>query len=229
MEAPFLPDCPSGVPDCLAWDTFAGPAGPIISSTSGQAWATWGLACSDCHPVFATDGSRATMAPGSAKNFIWLATVDTGSATGIAIRASIKLSPTPLRANVGIVGLFADRMDHLVCKVEVSARHPEGLLAIGEERDGVTTSLLGERDEVGFVAGKAYLLKLHVPSSLSSSPVTCRASGQGIRPTKVAYQLTAASIAAYGSGTGQGLRIKIFDDEDDGQSSWDDFEVTRVP
>lgn len=213
------------MPDCLAWDTFAGPGGPIAKSTSGQAWSTWGLACGDCHPVFETDGSRALMAPGSDKNFIWLATIDTGRATGITVSANIGLSPTPMRANVGLVGLFADRMNHLVCKVEVSEGHPEGLLAIGEERQGLTTSLLAERDAVGFVSGKTYHLRLHVPSSLADSPVTCRASSRGMRPAKVAYRLTAASIAAYGSGTGQGLRIKIFDDEDDGKSSWDDFEV----
>ena len=178
--------------------------------------------------MFETDGSRARMAPGSEKNFVWLATVDTGHATGITVSANISLSPTPQRANVGLVALFADRMNHLVCKVEVSEGHPDGLLAIGDQRHGATTSLLAHRDDVGFVGGETYRLELRVPSSPARSRVTCRASGQGIQPTKVAYQMSAADIAAYGGGTGQGLRIKIFDDEDDGNSSWDDFEVART-
>lgn len=168
------------------------------------------------------------MAPGSDENFIWLATIDTGHATGIAVSANVRLSPTPLRANVGLVALFADRMNHLVCKVEVTEGHPGGLLAIGDELHGATTSLLAHRDDVGFVGGNTYRLELRVPSSPARSRVTCRASGQGIQPTKVAYQMTAANIAAYGAGTGQGLRIKIFEDEDDGNSSWDDFEVARI-
>jgi hypothetical protein len=125
--------------------------------------------------VFETDGSRAKMAPGADKNSVWLATIDTGRATGITISANIRLSPTPMRANVGLVGLFADRMNHLVCKVEVSEGHPNGLLAIGDERRGATTSLLAQRDDVGFVGGGTYRLELRVPSSPAISRVTCRA------------------------------------------------------
>ena len=227
-RSPLPERCPPSLPNCLAWDAFSGPSGPIVLSTSGQPWATWGLACSDCRPVFETDGSRARMAPGADKNFIWLATIDTGYATGITVSANIRLSPTPLRANVGLVALFADRMNHLVCKVEVTEGHPDGLLAIGDQQHGTTTSLLAYRDDVGLVGGETYRLELRVPSSPAHSRVTCRASGQGIQPTKVAYQMTAANIAAYGAGTGQGLRIKIFEDEDDGNSSWDDFDVART-
>ena len=197
-RSPLPERCPPSLPNCLAWDAFSGPSGPTVLSTSGQPWATWGLACPDCRPVFETDGSRARMAPGADKNFIWLATIDTGYATGITVSANIRLSPTPLRANVGLVALFADRMNHLVCKVEVTEGHPDGLLAIGDQQHGTTTSLLAYRDDVGLVGGKTYRLELRVPSSPAHSRVTCRASGQGIEPTKVAYQMTAADIAAYG-------------------------------
>ncbi len=218
--------CPTGAPDCLAWDTFDGSVGPITRSTSGQLWATWGLGCPDCHPIFETDGSRATMAPGADNVFIWLATIDTGRASGLTVSADITVSPTPERANVGLVGLFADRANHLVCKIEVSEGHPDGLLAIGDERADVTTSLLAGRDHVDFTSGGTYRLELHVPTSLEDFPVTCTASGGGIKRSKVAYRLPPEAIAAYGSGTGQGLRIKIFDDEDDGGSTWRDFRVT---
>lgn len=218
--------CPTSAPDCLAWDAFDGPVGPITKSRSGQDWATWGLGCPDCHPAFVTDGSRATMAPGADNVFIWLATIDTDRATDLTVSADITLSPTPERANVGLVGLFADRMNHLVCKMEVSEGHPDGLLSIGDERAGVTTSLLAGREHIGFTSGGTYRLQLHVPASLGDSPVTCTASGGGIGRSKVAYRLPPVSVAAYGHGTGQGLRIKIFDDEDDGGSTWDNFRVT---
>ncbi len=165
------------------------------------------------------------MAPGADEIFIWLAMIDTGRSTGIEVSADITLSPTPLRANVGLIGLFEDRMNHLTCKLEVSEGHPDGLLTIGEQRNGETTSLLAERDGVGLRNGKTYHLTLTIPRSAADRAVRCGVSGGGIDPAAVSLQLTAASLAAYGDGTGQGLRIKIFDDEDDGRSSWDNFLV----
>jgi hypothetical protein len=53
-------------------------------------------------------------------------------------------------------------------------------------------------------------------------------SGAGLEPRTVTFRPSAAAIAAYGGGTAQGLRIKIFDDEDDGGSWWDDFVVRPV-
>ena len=166
------------------------------------------------------------MVPGSEKNSIWLATIDSGRATGLVVGATITLSPTPLRANVGLVALFADRKNHVVCKLEVNHGHPAGLLAIGDEREGLTTSLLAARDEIGLVEGSSYRLELRVPPSLADSPIVCTVSGEGMRRSRVAYRLSDAGIATYGAGTGQGLRIKIFDDEDDGRSTWDHFLVT---
>jgi hypothetical protein len=55
-------------------------------------------------------------------------------------------------------------------------------------------------------------------------PVT----GEGIEPTAISYRATAEQIEAYGAGTGQGLRITIVDDEDDGGSTWDDVAVERL-
>ena len=165
------------------------------------------------------------MSPGSDHNSIWLATLDSGRATGVEVSARITLSPTPMRANVGLVALFEGRMDHLTCKLEVSHGHPDGLLAIGEERGGLTTSLLAERKDVGLRNGKTYRLTIRIPWDPATSPVRCAAEGPGIERTAVSFQLTPAMLASYGGGTAQGLRIKIFDDEDDGLSTWDDFLV----
>jgi hypothetical protein len=220
-----LPPCPSTALDCLAWDGFDRAPGPIVRADSGQEWATHGLSCPECHPAFDTDGRRASMSPGADQVFVWLATVDTGRATDVEVAAEITLSPTPERANVGVVALFVDRKNHLTCKIEVTEGHPDGLLSIGEELAGTTTSLLAERDRVGLRNGGTYRLVLSVPRSLGSRPVTCSVTGEGIRKTRVSHVLSSEGLSAYGDGTSQGLRIKIFDDEDDGGSSWDDFLV----
>jgi hypothetical protein len=212
------------VVDCLAWDGFD-EAGPIDRAATGQPWEPAGLSCSDCRPIFEATGSMAKMRPGSDKNAVWLATIDTGRATGIQVASRIALSPTPMRANVGLVALFADRMNHLTCKLEVSEGHPDGLLAIGEELGGLTTSLLAFRTDVGLRNGATYRLTLSIPDDPASSPVRCRVTGPGFRTQVVAVRLGPESLAAFGRGTGQGLRIKIFEDEDDGRSAWEDFSV----
>jgi hypothetical protein len=168
------------------------------------------------------------MRPGSDKNFVWLATLDSGQATGLQVISDITLSPTPERANVGVVALFAGRMDHLTCKLELSRGHPEGLLAIGEERDGFTTSLLADREDVGLRSGETYRLVLTIPRDPAQAPVRCAVSALGLNGVAIEYQLPPESLAAYGRGTGQGLRIKIFDDEDDGGSGWEDFLVRPI-
>jgi hypothetical protein len=192
---------------------------------SGQMWEPWGLNCPDCiPPILSTDGSRASLEPANDKIQVWLATLDTGRAVGIKVEADIRTSPTPFRANVGLVALFEDLENHLTCKIEVSEGHPLGLLAIGDQRRNVTTSLLASIKDLGLENGRTYRLQLTVPRSPSRA-IRCQVSGKGIVPTTVAYRLTDAQRAAYGQGTSQGLRIKIFDDEDDGGSTWDNFAV----
>jgi hypothetical protein len=53
-------------------------------------------------------------------------------------------------------------------------------------------------------------------------------SGEGIETAAVEYQLTNPQLAAYGNGTKQGLRLHIASDEDDGGSTWDNFEVRSI-
>jgi hypothetical protein len=175
-----------------------------------------------------TDGSLASMVPAADKGQIWLATLDTGAAKGIRIIADITMSPTPLRANVGLIALFENLENHLTCKIEVSEGHPDGLLTIGDQRRNVSTSLLAPLEHLGLENGATYHLELTLPRSLSNQPVLCRVSGSEIPPTAVSYQLTDPMIMAYGRGTSQGLRIKIYDDEDDGGSTWNSFEVRSI-
>ncbi len=164
------------------------------------------------------------MSPGPEKNFIWLATVDTGQTGGITVGSDITLSPTPFRANIGLVALFVDRQNFLTCKIEVTEGNPDGLLAIGEQLGGDTHSLLADRSHIGLRNGQTYRLELKIPSALSRRPVRCAVSGPGVA-TAASFRLSPARLTAYGDGTSQGLRIKIYDDEDDGGSRWDDFLV----
>jgi hypothetical protein len=220
------PICPIANADCLAWDDFERADGPISQALTRQRWQAQGLSCAACEPSFSIDDGRATMAPSSEKNSIWFATIDTGRDRGVTAAARIRLSPTPDRANAGLVALFVDRANHLVCKIEVTEGNPDGLIAIGEELHGVQTSLLSYRKDIGLRNGSTYRLKLAIPDHPERRPVLCTVSGPRIERQTVRYRLTPERLAAYGSGTSQGLRIKIFDDEDDGRSGWDEFLVS---
>ena len=220
--------CASGVPACLAWDDFDRVPGPIVDAPSGQAWETWTIFYPELHPVFTTDGSRASMAPRAHHGQVWLATIDSGRATGIRVSADITMSPTPLRANIGLLALFKDARNHLSCKIEVSALHPQGLITFGDQLNDVSGYRLAPRQHIGLENGNTYHLELTVPADLSTDPVRCDVSGGGIEPVSVEFQLNGEELAAFGDGTKQGLRIHIIDDEDDGGSTWDNYEVRAL-
>ncbi len=217
--------CASGAADCLAWDDFDGDPGPIVVAPSGQDWETWTVAFPEYQPVFTTDGSRASMAPGADHGQVWLATVDSGSATAIRVSADITMSPTPLHANVGLLALFEDADNHLSCKIEVSPLHPQGLITFGDQENGESGYRLAWLQHLGLENGNTYHLEIVVPADVAADPVVCSVSGEGINPASVELQLKAHALAAYGDGTSQGLRIHIVEDEDDGGSTWDNFEV----
>lgn len=215
--------------DCLAWDNFDGEPGTIKRASSGQVWEAWGaLFCPTCLPSFTTDGSRASIASGADNIQVWFATLDTDHTTGITVSADITMSPTPLRANVGLVALFVNPGNHLSCKIEISALRPEGLLTIGDQRHDISTSRLAPLQHRGFENGRTYHLVLSVPSSPADELVRCEVSGEGIETAAVEYQLTTPKLAAYGNGSMQGLRLHIASDEDDGNSTWDNFEVRAI-
>jgi hypothetical protein len=219
--------CPPRAPGCLAWDDFGDPDPPPRETGTGQVWVTEGLFCDGCEPELEVRDGAAFIIPAPEKNFIWLATVDTGVDTGIEVIAEITLSPTPRRANVGVVALYRDRKNHLTCKLEVTEGNPSGLLAIGDQLDGTTTSLLASEAGIGLRNGKTYRLRLSIPPSLTTMPVRCSVTGPGIASAEVSFDLPPERIAGYGAGTSQGLRIKVYDDEDDGGSSWRSFLVRR--
>lgn len=220
--------CPAAEPTCLAWDDFATPSDGSREAATGQPWTMEGLFCASCGPTLAVADGQALLVPAEEKNFIWLATLDTGVATGVDVVARIKLSPMPRRANVGVVALYRDRHNHLTCKLEVTEGNPTGLLAIGDQLDGETTSLLASAEGIGLRNGRSYQLRLTIPRSLETQPVRCSAVGPGLPGAEVSVRLSPERIAAYGGGSSQGLRIKIYDDEDDGRSSWDSFLVRRI-
>jgi hypothetical protein len=213
---------------CLAWDDFERDPGPITEAPSGQVWETWTIAYPEYHPVFTTNGSRASMAPGADHGQIWLATIDSGLATGVRVSADITMSPTPLHANVGLLALFEDARNHLSCKIEISPLHPQGLLTFGDQRNDVAGYRLAPLEHIGFVNGHTYHLELAVPADLSTDPVRCEVSGEDIAPASVELRLNALQRSAYGAGTKQGLRIHIVDDEDDGGSTWDNYEIRPI-
>lgn len=220
--------CASGERACLAWDDFDRSPGPVVDAPSGQAWETWTIFYPTFHPVFTTDGSRASMAPGADHGQVWLATIDSGRATGIRVSADINMSPTPFRANVGLLALFKDARNHLSCKIEVSALHPQGLITFGDQLNDVSGYRLAPLQHIGLENGHTYHLELTVPDDPSTDPVRCDVSGGGIEPVSVELHLNDDELAAYGEGTKQGLRIHIIDDEDDGGSTWDNFEVRAL-
>lgn len=220
--------CASGASGCLAWDNFDRAPGPIVEAPSGQIWEAWTVDYPEYQPFFTTDGSRASMAPGADHGQVWLATIDSGRATGIRVSADITMSPTPLHANVGLLALFEDAANHLSCKIEVSPLHPQGLLTFGDQQKGVAGYRLAPVQHIGLENGNTYHLELVVPADVSTDPVSCAVSGEGIQPTSVEFRLNGPRLAAYGEGTSQGLRIHIFEDEDDGGSMWDNFEVRSM-
>jgi hypothetical protein len=220
--------CPERSPDCLVWDDFERADGPVSTTTTGKAWEVHGLSCTGCGPSFEIRSGRGTMEPASEHNSIWLATVDSGRSVALEVSSRIRLSPTPERANVGLVALFVDPQNHLVCKIEVSEGHPTGLIALGDEVEGVQDSLLDYRKDIGLRNGSTYRLTMEIPRRLERRPVRCEVFGPKLGRWAVSYRLSADRIDAYGSGTGQGLRIKIFEDEDDGMSAWEDFLVRPI-
>ena len=168
------------------------------------------------------------MSPRAHHGQVWLATIDSGRATGIRVSADITMSPTPLRANIGLLALFKDARNHLSCKIEVSALHPQGLITFGDQLNDVSGYRLAPLQHIGLENGHTYHLELTVPDDPSTDPVRCDVSGGGIEPVSVELHLNDDELAAYGEGTKQGLRIHIIDDEDDGGSTWDNFEVRAL-
>ena len=88
-----------------------------------------------------------------------LAVVDAGT-TQISVAADITLSPTPLRSNAGLALAAKDYKNNLFCKIEITDKNPNGLMAIGRRLNNVITSQLASAKNLGLVSGGTYPRRL---------------------------------------------------------------------
>jgi hypothetical protein len=186
---------------------------------SGQPWeysnGTWSVDADTA--VFNADGSIAE------------AIVDSHLSDSFKAEADITLSSQPLRANAGLTILHRDHANHIFCKVEVTAGHPEGFISIGKYVDGRGRSLLGpaaNEDDLGLTNGETY----HGICKRRADQISWRISGGDLdSPERVRYDLSAEDIAAFGDATAHGLRARVAQDEDDAGTRWDNFDVVALP
>ena len=86
-----------------------------------------------------------------------------------------------------------------------------------------TRSTLCKVERLGLVNGVAYRLSVTRAGDIVTGSVTSLEDGSVIGSCSA--MLSSVASSAFGAGTGQGLRVKIKDDEDDGGSRWDNFAV----
>jgi hypothetical protein len=191
-------------------DSFDRPDGPI-----GAAWTeyngTW---------VVRNQAAAVTNAGHIAE-----ATRDIGVSNNYKVEADLALSPTPLRANAGLVANYVGHNDQLYCKVEITAEHKGGFMSIGHILGGVANSLLAYQTKVGVQNGGTY----HMTFTRSRRRVRCTVSGGGLAASSsVTYTLPRAEARSLRNGTSAGLRARWDPDEDDGLSTWDNFSATAL-
>jgi hypothetical protein len=176
----------------------------------------------DARSTWGVEDGRARVVEGPENGFA-TAWVDTGHRGDVAVSARIALSPTPGRANAGLVLRYADADNHLWTKIELTEGHPGGMISIGKVSRGKLTSLLSHADGIGLRAGRTYRLEVRIDGRVVTSTVR----GPGLDgPASTAYTLTRTEATAFADNRGAGLRTKLAFDEDDGGSRWDDFVVT---
>jgi hypothetical protein len=153
------------------------------------------------------------------------ATRDIGVSNNYKVEADLGLSPTPLRANAGLVANYVGHNDQLYCKVEITAEHKGGFMSIGHILGGVANSLLAYQTKVGVQNGGTY----HMTFTRARRHVRCTVSGGGLAASStVAYTLPRAEARSLRNGTSAGLRARWDPDEDDGLSTWDNFSATAL-
>jgi hypothetical protein len=198
--------------ELVAWDSFSD--GEAATSDSGGVWTqvnhTWSV--QDGQAVAAADRTR-----------IGYAVMATPVSAAFTVQADITLSPTDLRAAPALVTNWVDNKNNMVTKLEVTPGHPGGMLAVGDQINGQIHSTLCKVERLGLVNGAAYRLSVTRSGDVVTGSVTSLADGSEIGSCSAV--LSAEAMAAFGEGTGQGLRVKIKDDEDDGGSRWDNFAV----
>ena len=198
--------------ELVAWDSFSD--GEAAISDSGGVWTqvnhSWSV--QDGQAVAAADRTR-----------IGYAVMATPVSDAFTVQADITLSPTDLRAAPALVTNWMDNKNNMVTKLEVTPGHPGGMLAVGDQINGQIHSTLCKVERLGLVNGATYRLSVTRAGDIVTGSVTSLADGSAIGSCSAA--LSADALSAFGEGTGQGLRVKIKDDEDDGGSRWDNFAV----
>lgn len=198
--------------ELVAWDSFSD--GEATISDSGGEWIqvnhSWSV--QDGQAVATADRTR-----------IGYAVMATPVSDAFTVQADITLSPTDLRAAPALVTNWVDNKNNMVTKLEVTPGHPGGMLAVGDQIDGRIHSTLCKVERLGLVNGASYRLSVTRSGDIVTGSVTSLADGSVIGSCSAV--LSAEAMTAFGAGTGQGLRVKIKDDEDDGGSRWDDFAV----
>jgi hypothetical protein len=202
----------SAATELVAWDSFSD--GEAAVADSGGMWTqvnhTWSV----------QDGQALATA---ARTRIGYAVMATPVSDGFTVQADITLSPADLRAAPALVTNWVDNKNNMVTKLEVTPGHPGGMLAVGDQIDGQIHSTLCKVDRLGLTNGETYRLAVTRAGDIVTGSVTSLADGSVIGSCSA--MLSAEALSAFGAGTGQGLRVKIKDDEDDGGSRWDNFAV----
>ncbi len=198
--------------ELVAWDSFSD--GEAAISDSGGVWTqvnhSWSV--QDGQAVATADRTR-----------IGYAVMATPVSDAFTVQADITLSPTDLRAAPALVTNWMDNKNNMVTKLEVTPGHPGGMLAVGDQINGQIHSTLCKVERLGLLNGAAYRLSVTRTGDVVTGSVTSLADGSVIGSCSA--MLSAEALSAFGAGTGQGLRVKIKDDEDDGGSRWDNFAV----
>jgi hypothetical protein len=157
---------------------------------------------------------------GSAARFASAQSYGYATVPGTSAEADIKLSPTPHRGNAGLTIMWRDAKNHIFCKIENTTGNPNGLMSIGRKSNNAVTSLLAKTMNAGLHNGVTY----HVACRRAGDVITMTVSGGDVSvPKTISYTLTSADKAAFGSGVRVGLRSRVYFDEDDGRSTWDNF------
>ena len=186
-------------------DTFdradGGLGSPWVTTSS-----TWGVRSN--HAVFLTGNYTSTTG---------VASVPIASTTDAYTSVDITLSLTPLRANAGLTPAFVDYNNNMFCKIEVTAGNPHGLMSIGRRLNGTMTSGLAVVRNAGFVSGGTY----HVGCARTGSTITMT-----VGSNTIGYAMSPTDLAKFGTTTKVGLRGHLSPNEDNGGSTYDNFNVS---
>ena len=198
--------------ELVAWDSFSD--GEAAVADSGGTWA-------QVNHTWSVQDGQAVATAGRLR--IGYAVMATPVSDGFTVQADITTSPTYDRAAPALVTNWVDNKNNMVTKLEVTPGHPGGMLAVGDQIDGQIHSTLCKVDRLGLTNGVTYRLSVTRTGDIVTGSVTSLSDGFLIGSCSAV--LSSEALTAYGAGTGQGLRVKIKDDEDDGGSRWDNFAV----